>query len=195
VVEAGNAMHGLVHERPWTVQELATDGVLLRTAFDSRWPFGGYVDHLIALSPDGVTFTITVTSDGPEFPATVGWHPWFRRRLATGHPVELSMIARAMLRRGPDGLPDGTELPVGPGPWDDCFVDPAWPVRLTWPGALQLAVGSDTRFAVVFDQRAEAVCVEPQTGPPAAVDDHGPGGAAIVTTGEPLTATMTWSWS
>ena len=40
------------------------------------------------------------------------------------------------------------------------------PPRLTWPGVLELDVRSTAPFWVVFDERDDALCVEPQTAPP-----------------------------
>jgi aldose 1-epimerase len=42
----------------------------------------------------------------------------------------------------------------------------------------------------VFTEPADALCVEPQTAPPGALDVD----AAVVEPGAPLTATMTWRW-
>jgi galactose mutarotase-like enzyme len=49
---------------------------------------------------------------------------------------------------------------------------------------------ADTHYVVLFDQLAEAVCVEPQTGPPDALTLE----PMVVTPDRPLTATMSWSW-
>jgi len=78
-----------------------------------------------------------------------------------------------------------------PGPWDDCFVDVRWPVTLTWPDVLRLRVSSDAGYAVVFDAKPAAVCVEPQTAPPNAAEL---GRAATVEPGSPLALTMRWDW-
>ena len=72
-----------------------------------------------------------------------------------------------MYLRGPDGLPTGELVPVPAGPWDDCF-EGVTRARLSW-GELTLTVTASTQTWVVFDERAEAVCVEPQTAPPDAV--------------------------
>jgi aldose 1-epimerase len=43
---------------------------------------------------------------------------------------------------------------------------------------------------VIYDERAHAWCVEPQSAPPDAVN----GAADLVTPDEPLIATTTWTW-
>jgi aldose 1-epimerase len=50
---------------------------------------------------------------------------------------------------------------------------------------------ADTRYVVVYDQPEHTVCVEPQTGPPDALNL----GPVVVTPDRPLTAAMTWSWA
>jgi aldose 1-epimerase len=63
-------------------------------------------------------------------------------------------------------------------------------VTLTWPGRLALTVASRERWVVVYDEQEEAVCVEPQTGPPNGLNTL----PRLVTPLEPLEATTTWTW-
>ena len=125
------------------------------------------------LTPAGLHAELEVQAGDRPMPAIVGWHPWFRRVLrdaagaAVGGPVIVDLDAGGMLRRGADGLPDGTVVrPIPPEPWDDCFVDVAGAPGVHWPGALEVRIDSDARFWVVYTEREEGVCVEPQTGPP-----------------------------
>ena len=79
------------------------------------------------------------------------------------------------------------------GPWDDCFTAVTWPVRLTWPGALELDMTSTCDHVVLYDEPRHAICVEPQTGPPDALNHLER--ATIVRPGHPLTAEMSLTWS
>ena len=45
-------------------------------------------------------------------------------------------------------------------------------VTLTWPEQLELKVTSRAEWVVVYDEQAEAVCVEPQSGPPNGLNTH-----------------------
>jgi galactose mutarotase-like enzyme len=101
---------------------------------------------------------------------SVGWHPWFRRQLATGGPIELDIdLSHArMYVRDADYIPTGRTLPAPPGPWDDCFTD-VGAVALHWPGALRLTAEHDCSSLVVYDPD-DAVCVEPQSAPPDAIN-------------------------
>jgi aldose 1-epimerase len=184
-----HAIHGTVLDRPWAVVESSSGSAALECPLGSDWPWPGRVRHRISLAEEQVRFDLEIQASDP-FPASAGWHPWFRRRLARGADVELDLTTSAMFERDGDGIPTGTRVQVPPGPWDDCFDGVRWPVSLHWPGALRLDVGSDARYVVVFDQLAEAVCVEPQTGPPDALTLA----PVVVTPDRPLTTTMTWAW-
>ena len=77
-----------------------------------------------------------------------------------------------------------------PGPWDDCFTDVRRPPLLRWPGFLELTIESECPDWVVYTEPVDALCVEPQTAPPDALN----GEPAIVGPGRPLVAEMTWRW-
>lgn len=185
-----HAIHGTVLDRPWTVVEAADASAVLECTLGDRWPWPGRVRHTMSVGNDRVEFRLDVHAEDQPFPAAAGWHPWFLRRLDRGGPVRTEFEAAAMLARDEDGIPSGVRVPVPARPWDDCFDRVQWPVTLSWPGAVRLEVRADTRYAVVFDQLDHAVCVEPQTGPPDALTLE----PTVVTTGRPLTATMTWTW-
>jgi aldose 1-epimerase len=186
-----HAGHGLVLDRPWQVDARSESSATLRCELDSRWPFPGEVVQVLTLDAGALHQTLRVHSYDEPFPATVGWHPWFRRELDAGGPVEPVLRAGVLWRRDAAGIPDGTLVPAPPGPWDDCFSAVTWPVVLRWPGALTLQIDADTADVVIFDERPDTICIEPQTGPP-----DGPNLCPrLVTPDEPLVATTTWRWS
>jgi aldose 1-epimerase len=61
---------------------------------------------------------------------------------------------------------------------------------LRWPGFLELTIESDCPAWVVFTEPDHALCVEPQTAPPDALN----GTPAVVEPGRPLVAEMAWTW-
>jgi galactose mutarotase-like enzyme len=186
-----HAGHGLVMDRSWSTREVSADRVLLRCELDSRWPFPGYVEQEIVLREDRIDQSVWVHALETPFPATIGWHPWFLRDLGDGVRAELEFAADGMLLRDEAGIPDGTVVPVPPGPWDDCFVGVRWPMTITWPGLLKLQIQADVPYAVVYDEREEAFCVEPQSGPP-----DGPNtDPQLAAPGAPVCATTSWSWA
>lgn len=183
-----HAIHGTTHDRAWQ----RTGPGRLRAPLGEAWPWPGEVRQEVVLEARSLTLRLTVASDHGSMPATAGWHPWFRRRIG-GADVEIDLRAQGMWRRDADGIPDGTIVDVPPGPWDDCFRRPEWPVRLRWPGILVLAIDADVDHVVVYDEQPHAVCVEPQSAPP---DAHNSGvDLAWVTPESPLAVETRWTWS
>lgn len=160
-----HAAHGLALDRPWTLLEQDESSALLSCAFDERWPFGGRVVQYVRIEPERLVQKVAVEADQRSFPASVGWHPWFARRLRHSAPAQVMLAAGAMLRRDSDYIATRQRVQVPEGPWDDCFVDVDWPISISWPGAMRLDVSADTKYAVVFDEGEVAVCIEPQTAP------------------------------
>ena len=176
-----HAIHGTVLERAWAVDAVvhgARHGeATLSIDLGPDWPFAGRVTQRVVLGSAGLKATLTLVADEP-MPATMGWHPWFRRVLTgsaerpdgASSPAELRFEPEWMYERGPDGLPTGRLVPPTSGPWDDCFTGVRTPPRLVWPGRFALEVASSCDHWVVYTQPEHAICIEPQTGPPGAVE-------------------------
>ena len=189
-----NAIHGTVFDRAWQVTFRGEDRVELESELGPDWPFRGRVTQAIVLVPGGLEATLTVEATD-AMPVVLGWHPWFRREV-DGIAAELDFEAHAMYARDSSGLPTGATIPPTPRPWDDAFTDIVIPPRLTWPGVLRLDLRSTAPFWVVFDERDDAICVEPQTAPPDAFNL-----AAVVGVDPPVAAprrpasiAMAWRW-
>ncbi|MBF6172638.1 aldose 1-epimerase [Nocardia blacklockiae] len=187
-----HAIHGTVRDHPWRVVTHSDTEVVLAQELRDPWPFAGRVTQSFELAADSASFRMSVEAAEHPFPAQVGWHPWFRRRLTPDGPaVQIDFAPAWQEERGADYLPDGNRIAPLPGPWDDCFAMPdGVQVTLTWPGALELVVASPLRWVVVYDLPAETVCVEPQSGPPNGLNTD----PCTVTPQEPLAAEMTWRW-
>jgi aldose 1-epimerase len=181
----GHAIHGSVYLRRW---EADGEGAFV-TDLGPDWPFPGWARQEIRLEPGGLALRLEVHAAGGAMPASCGWHPWFRRVVA-GVPAALDFHPGFMFERDDDGVATRRRLPVAEGPWDDCFGDvPANPA-ITWPGVLRLEIESTCAFWVVFTERRHAVCLEPQTAPPDALN-HEP---FVVEPGRPLVAECIMTW-
>lgn len=190
-----HAIHGTVLERPWRV----TDDRTITTELGPSWPFAGRAVQGFGLEAGRFTSRLEVHADEP-MPASIGWHPWFRRmpRRVVGMdsgptigPAELELDAGAMFRRDAAGIVTGELIaPPPPGPWDDCFTDLRRPPAVRWPGFLELTIESDCSVYVVYTMPTDALCVEPQTAPPDALNQS----PVVVEPGRPLIAEMAWSW-
>jgi aldose 1-epimerase len=186
-----NAIHGSVFDRTWEVTAQTTDRAELAVELGPGWPFRGRVIQTVELRSEGLEAGLTLTAEEP-MPAWLGWHPWFRREIGAA-TAELAFSAERMYARSPDGLPTGELVEPTAGPWDDAFVGVAQAPRLTWPGVLTLELDSSAAVWVVYDERPDKLCIEPQTAPPDAVNLttlEGP----VVEPGRPAELTMSWRW-
>jgi aldose 1-epimerase len=187
-----HAIHGTLAERAADGAEVGGSvAAALTWILGPPWPFAGRVLQSVALAEDSLTLALTIHADD-AMPVTCGWHPWWSRQLSDGSTVELDFRPEAMYLRDEEGIPTGALVPSSSGPWDDCFPLPASPIILRWPGVLEIALETDCQEVVVFTERPYGVCVEPQTGPPDAVNlgIH----CATLARGDRFTARARWTW-
>ena len=205
-----HAIHGSVFDRPWEIVDEHSVAIDLGPG----WPFRGRVVQRFDLTDRAFRATLELHADEP-MPGMLGWHPWFRRRLGapggsapaghaqsghaqSGHapggtselPVVLDFHPGTMYERDPEGIPTSRLIAPGPHPWDDCFTGVHGDPRLTWPDRLELVVSSSCDHWVVYDEPTDAICVEPQSGPPNAANVA----PVVVEPGAPLVGTMDWHW-
>jgi aldose 1-epimerase len=183
----GHAIHGLVHSAPWdridaTAWQVEVPG--------ERWFAPLRIVHRVTLQRDHLHLRLEVSAPYGPAPATVGWHPWFRREI-NGTALELALPPARMLQRDADGIATSHRVEVPIPPWDDAFVGIEAPVRLTWPGIATLGIETDAPVTVVFTERATVACVEPQSGPPDEVNQR----PRVVHPDEPLHIATTWRWA
>jgi aldose 1-epimerase len=195
-----HAIHGTVYESQWTVQVRTAESVLLACDLGDLWPFRGQVSHSVSVSEQGdasvLTQTIEVEAiDGP-MPAWAGWHPWWSRTpggASDAAALTLSADWSNALKYERDAahLPTGRLVDVGTSPWDDCFVG-VEDVKLSWPGLVEISLTTDARSLVIYDEPGHAICVEPQSAPPDAVNLDP--GSAVTWPGSPVTVSAIWSF-
>ena len=92
-----------------------------------------------------------------------------------------------------DLLPAFSRLMSEAGPLPTDIVIPP---RLTWPGVARLDLRSTAAFWVVFDERDDAICVEPQTAPPDAFNLAAAIGVdpPMATPDRPASVATAWRW-
>ncbi|MCB2223959.1 MAG: aldose epimerase [Actinobacteria bacterium] len=181
----GHAIHGSVFLRPW---EPEGDHWYV-TDLGPDWPFRGWARQQIRLGHERLDMRLEVHSAAGAMPASCGWHPWFRRVIG-GARLELDVSAGFVYERDDGGITTRRRAAVPAGPWDDCFGDVVQPVGVEWPGVLRLDLTASSDEWVIYTEPEDAVCVEPQTAPPDALN-HDP---FVVETGRPLTAEFTLEW-
>ena len=185
---APHALHGTVFTKKW----VTTGPDSMACALGDGWPWKGEVRSKVALMQDRLRWTLTVFAEKDAFPAVVGWHPWFRRVVEGQGEACLHFDPVSMLERDEHGIATMNRVTPTPRPWDDSFPDPSEPPRLSWPGGLVVTIESSCTNWVVYDEPAHAICIEPQSGPPDALNL---GLYEVVEPGRPVTHHMEMSWS
>lgn len=186
--ERQHAIHGTTFARAWTVDELGDTTCTMSCALTGAlgWPFPGVARQGLRLSSDRLELELVIEAgEGASFPASMGWHPWFAK------PDRLEFRPLRMYRTDGIGLPTGALTEPTASPWDDCFINHE-PVRLHYAREVApiITVTADVDHWVIYDKPAHATCVEPQSGPPDALNL----GPEIVTDRHPLRHVMTIGW-
>ena len=95
-----------------------------------------------------------------------------------------------MFKRDSENMATARRVDVPARPWDDCF-EGLGDIRLVWPHVVTVEVQHDCPVVVLYDP-ANAICVEPQSGPPDAVSISPD--SAYLAAGGCLEHTVTWKW-
>lgn len=189
---APHAIHGMGYDTPWEVLAHNRNTIVLGLRIGTPWPFSATATHILQIHNNRLVQQITVTGGPKDQPVTFGWHPWFRRSIGAGEPLDLEVDTSeaSIFQRDDEYIATSRRVPVPPRPWDDCFED-LGDIRLVWPGALSIEVEHDCPVTVMYDPD-HAICVEPQSGPPDAVAVD-PDAAFLAASGS-LEHTVTWKW-
>lgn len=182
------ALHGVCLDAPIDSWEQVSDACVRMSQRIPGWPATllteWRIDGWIAVS------TLTVEADLPV-PALMGWHPWFPASV-DGQPARWSLTGSMAVRDG--AFPSG-ELREWTGGHrvDDAFLVPDGCVRIDW-GSIALTIQNSDPWYVVYDEREDALCVEPQNGPPNAFEKPVDGSAPIARAGSPRVLKTEWTW-
>ncbi|SOD55014.1 aldose 1-epimerase [Pseudoxanthomonas wuyuanensis] len=155
-----HAIHGVGYKLPWQVvgHSPRHAELSLQLPCDARWPFGGSAWQRFEVDGNRLRMELSVTAGAQAMPAVIGWHPWFRK------PERIEFAPTQAYPRDRDGIAILPLAPPPPRPWDDCFINRE-PVILH-RGGQSVRLTSDCAHWVVYDERDDATCVEPQSGPP-----------------------------
>jgi aldose 1-epimerase len=180
-----HAIHGFGFTTAWEV--IGPDTI----AFDlaEPWPFPGRVEQRFRLTDSRLSVEMTLQAETRQ-PATLGWHPWFRRQIDAPNSLRLEFDAAQMFELDDEEIPTGELVEPSPRPWDNCFTGLRRGPTLEWGESLKVTMASNAANWVVFDQPADAICVEPQTGPPGSIGDAD----VVVEAGAVARAWMTLTW-
>ncbi len=180
-----------IHGTTWDVSWRTAGEHEMVLPLEKPWPFGGRAVHIVQLEDDNLRMRLELHADDESFPASLGWHPWFRRNLDGGAGARLLFDAELCYDLDEECIPTGELSPPGPGPWDDCFTAVQDPPRIAWPGAVEISLHTSVDHWMVYDRPAHAICVEPMSAPPNALNTQ----PHVVEPGNPLVGEFTIRWN
>lgn len=215
----GTAIHGAVRQLPWQVDSRSASALELRfTSCDVvgvNWPWRFSARQLVSLEGDALAVTLSITNDDDvPFPAGLGHHPYFRRRLREEEAVLLVdavagyALDQGMAVRSAGSVPKRANYrkarPLGPDFVDDVLtgLGPV-PARWWYPDAgIEVQLRTDPAFShlvVYLPEDSDHFAVEPVTH----VNDgmtlcsRGVSGTGVRTLapGETFTGTLTFTVS
>ena len=202
-----HSIHGLAFDVPWEIERTDPDSISLYRTLEDLWPLGGDLRHRIALTPNGMTFTLEARAGPQGMPWAAGWHPWFER---AADDIEVRVEAAATLVTTDELIPTGEVASIGEerdlssGPLlgerrlDHVYTRTRSPAIVRWPDLeLRLEFGLPIETIVVYTPEG-AACVEPQSAWPNAASLAARGvvgtGLASLEPGEMSTLETRWSW-
>lgn len=182
------AIHGTVAFSEGKIRNQTETSVEIIHETDSNWPFKMEIVQKWSVTKDYVKSFAKISCASGEFPAELGWHPWFKRQLSKGKPAKFGIEAISQYEKDENFFTLNKTKPIGIPPFDDAFDVPTGKGFIEWPDALRIDFSSDVDTFVIFDEPDDVFCIEPQTGPPDAVNHP----RHIVSPGKPLEASVKW---
>jgi aldose 1-epimerase len=187
------ALHGTCFTDPVDRVEVSGNAVRMHQKIP-RWPWEAELMTVWTLLENGLEIDLVVQSEEPS-PAIVGWHPWFQKTLR-GSQARWSMDSASMaVRDGAFAMGEWVPLSETSGPYDDAFHSPNHTATIHWPHVISLSIHSSQPWFVVFDERSDVMCVEPQSNIP------NPFAASVAAEGDFASAEASvslltrWEWS
>lgn len=170
--EGPKQYHGAVHSWPFEVVVAAQHVVGMKVAIGpdqpDGWPWPGTVRQSYELRNDALVARLSVHTDGPEFPAGVGFHPWFVSSLDGEREAVIDFRpGRELVAAG-----SGRRVPAEPGTdhGSGLFIEvEQWPT-ITWPDGPRLVLSSNAPVWVTYDRTPGGFCIEPWTTPDGRMD-------------------------
>jgi aldose 1-epimerase len=182
------AIHGTVAFNEGKVQNQTSDSVEIVHKTNSDWPISMEILQRWSITSKYLKCYARISTIEGEFPAELGWHPWFNRQLTRGKPAKFGIEAVSQFKKDENFFTLNETKEIGIPPFDDAFVVPTGRGFIEWPEALRIDFSTDLETFVVFDEPKDVFCIEPQTGPPDAINRA----TNVVTPQNPLEASVKW---
>jgi len=182
------AIHGTVPFGEGKVQNQTSDSVEIVHNTNENWPVKMTILQRWSITGTHLKCYAKISAVEGEFPAELGWHPWFKRQLEKGQTAKFGIEEISQYVKDENFFTLNKTKSIGIPPFDDAFDVPTGKGFIEWPDALRIDLSSDVDTFVIFDEPEDVFCIEPQTGPPDAVNHP----RHIVSPGKPLEASVKW---
>ena len=182
------AIHGTVAFSEGKVQNQTIDSVEIVHKTNNDWPISMEILQRWSITSKYLKCYARISTIEGEFPAELGWHPWFNRQLTRGKPAKFGIEAVSQYKKDENFFTLNETKEIGIPPFDDAFYVPSGKGFIEWPEALRIDFSTDLDTFVVFDEPEDVFCIEPQTGPPDAINRA----SNVVTPQNPLEASVKW---
>ena len=186
------ALHGTMLGRPCRLVSHDASHALIEQDLGDTWPWGGVLRAEWGITVDALACSLELRAVREPFPAVIGLHPWFVRRLGDVDArwgIEGALLAERDPGYRLTGALVAADRPRGT--YDDAFLGDGR-ASIEWPGELRIDLTSSHRWFVVYDQEPGFVCLEPQTGPPNGVNAAIDGDLEWVNRDRPLVLRTEW---
>lgn len=176
-----NALHGLIHNKPFHLIFKGEDYLHYEFKYDGRnssYPFPYIMEVVYLIRANELEIKAEVLNTGEHaMPCGFGWHPYFNLQLAGGRS-KLKLPKVTKIDVDMNLVPAGTEAnykefreftPVQGHSLDNCFrldkIDERNSIFLTYPGLATLEVWQDHNFPFVqiFKPDERSMAIEPMT--------------------------------
>lgn len=181
------AIHGTVAFEKGQILNQQSDSVEILHYSNENWPVKAIIKQKWFVSNKFIRCSASIDVD-KEFPAQLGWHPWFKRDIGNGKNAKYAIEAISQYIKTKDFVTLNQTKDIGTPPFDDAFDVPSGKGFIEWENALRIDFQFDHQTFVIYDEPEDSFCIEPQTGPPNATNY----GLSIATPEAPLKASVKW---
>lgn len=182
------AIHGTAAFSEGKVQNQSETSVEIVHETNDQWPVKMTITQRWTINKDQVKSYAKISCEKGEFPAEIGWHPWFRRQLNKGKSAKFGIEAISQYVKDESSITLNETKNIGVPPFDDAFDVPTGKGFIEWPEVLRIDFSSELNTFVIYDVPEDVFCIEPQTGPPNAINQA----QHVVTPASPLEASVLW---
>ncbi len=181
------AIHGSMPFSECEVSLISESEVIIHHTTPSTWPAPMNIDVTWKVSSIGLLSTSKISTTDGEFPAAIGWHPWFLKTLSNGSSATYSFDSNQQFAVDEDLIVTGNLIEKTEGPHDDSFILKSGEAEIRWNGFRTMKIQTSARYLHLFETE-RLVCLEPETSPPNGVNLVNEGFSDIVSPERPLTA-------